>query len=233
MKWAFRRSSMLLCAAAAMATACDGITVPPRPSTDVYDFRLRSDTFHIFHWPAGKEVRVFVSLPSDPALANTLVSAFEHGAEQWNAYALFGEYRLVRTTTISDADAVLHMTNDQSPVNTDNCPPVLSSGTTTFCLADPSVEPLRLAIFPFPDAGETESDSNVKMLVTIQSSQALIPGRIERLVAHELGHVLGIGQHSSDQGDLMVGGLPTRSTLSRRDIATIQVLYHTVPDILP
>jgi predicted Zn-dependent protease len=221
-----------LLASSIMVVACDGVDVSPRSSTEVYDFRLHSDTFHVFHWPAGKVVNVYVNTPADASVAATLASAFEHGAEQWNAYAMYGEYRLVRTTSIESADVVLMMSNDDSPVNTSRCPPILSSGSTTFCLEDPDAATLRLAGFPLAEPGDTTAH-NVKMVVTILSSQTSIPGRINILVAHELGHVLGIGQHSPDQGDLMVGGLPTRSTLSRRDIATVQVLYHTVPDILP
>jgi predicted Zn-dependent protease len=215
-----------------LLAGCDGVTVAPRSSTEVYDFRLQSDTFHVFHWPAGKNIKVYINAPADAALAATLTGAFEHGAEQWNAYAMYGEYRLTRTTSIEDADVLLTMSNDVSPVNTDGCPPILTSGSTTFCLQDPTAATLHLAGYPLAPPADT-SARNVKMLVTILTSQAGVAGRINILVAHELGHVLGIGRHSPDPGDLMAAGVPVRSTLSRRDIATVQVLYHTVPDILP
>jgi hypothetical protein len=210
--------------------ACDSPTLPPRSNTDVYDFRLQNDTFHIFHWPAGSRIGVYIH-GSTPAKLDSLAKSFERGAAEWNKFALLGEYELVRATTLSEADVVLRWSNDVAPVDHSACPPVFSSGVTTFCIEDLDATPLRLATFP--QAGTPDPTARgVKMLVTILASQATIPGRIDRLVAHELGHVLGIGRHSPEPSDLMFAE-PARTTLSRRDVATVQVLYHTDADILP
>jgi hypothetical protein len=163
-----------------------------------------------------------------PADVDSLTRSFERGAREWNSYALFGEYRLVQSQTIADADVVLRWSNDLAPVDISACPPVFSNGVTTFCIDDLDARPLRLATFAAPAA----PTADVKMLVTILASQAVIPGRIDQLVAHELGHVLGIGRHSPEAADLMYAD-PGRATLSRRDVATVQVLYHTKADILP
>jgi predicted Zn-dependent protease len=56
---------------------------------------------------------------------------------------------------------------------------------------------------------------------------------VQRLVAHELGHVLGIGRHSEDPRDLMWRTDPSRSTPGPRDAATVLVLYHTVAGLVP
>jgi hypothetical protein len=217
---------LVVCACVA---ACDSPTLPPRSDTQVYEFRLNSDTLRVFHWPAGTQVRVFVYATRDDR-RDSLAASFERGAAEWNRYALFGEYHLVRASTLEAADVVLRWSDDLAPVDDSVCPPVYSNGVTTFCIDDLDATPLRLA--PFPLRTSTGGDSDVRMLVTILASQATIPGRIDQLVAHELGHVLGIGRHSPVESDLMFAN-PTRATLSRRDVATIQVLYHTAADVFP
>lgn len=213
-------------------TACDGPTLPPRASSDVYEFRLQSDKLYVFHWPNGKDIRVFVNPGSDATATALLATAFERGAAQWNGRALFGEYHLSRAATLAEADVVLRLSTDPAPVNTEKCPPTFSNAVTTFCIEDLSAKTLHLASFhPLPP-GDT-SATNIKMLVTILASQSAIAGRLDRLVVHELGHVLGIGQHSPDPSDLMASGVPTLTAPGPRDIATVQVLYHTTPDILP
>jgi hypothetical protein len=216
-----------LAGGAAFMSACESPTMPPRSTTDVYDFRLRADTFHIFHWASGSDVRVFI-YATTPEREDSMAASFERGAAMWNAYALFGEYRLVRTQSIADADVVVRWSDNLAPVDDSQCPPTFSNGVTTFCIDDIDATPLRLATFPsLPGAPGAQ---HVKMLVTILASQATIPGRIDRLLAHELGHVLGIGQHSPNNHDLMYGD-PVVDVLSRRDIATVQVLYHTAADV--
>lgn len=211
--------------------ACDGPTLPPRASSSVYDFRLLGDTLHVFHWPNGKEVRVFIVQNVDSSLNAQLATAFERGAAQWNARALFDEYHLTRVASITDADAVLRYSTDLPPVNTTECTPTFSNAVTTYCIDDPDAAQLHLATFEF--LGMDEVTSHVKMLVTVLTTSASINGRLDRLVAHELGHVLGIGQHSPEPTDLMAPGIPPRADLSARDAATVQVLYHTAADILP
>jgi predicted Zn-dependent protease len=218
--------------ASAFVVACESPTIPPRTVADIYDFRIHTDTAHVFRWPSGSQVRVFVFEGANASRAQMLATAFERGAATWNAQAIFGEYELVRATSFEDADVVLRYSDETGGVNADACPPVFQNGVTTFCLEDPTAATLRLKSFsPLPPR-DTTAD-NIKVLVTILASQSSIAGRIDRLVVHELGHVLGIAQHSPDPDDLMASGIPVRSTLSARDAATIQVLYHTAPDIFP
>lgn len=211
--------------------ACESPTLPARPSEDVYDFRLISDTLHVFHWPAGSSVRVYID-PANGGRLPMLAAAFEHGAAEWNARALFGEYEIVRVGSLAEADVLMRWSDDVLQVDVDECEPTFLNAVTTFCIDDASATPLRLKPFLYASTGGGAND-NVKMIVTIQSTQASIDGRVERLVAHEFGHMLGIGQHSPNSGDLMAAGLPPRSTLSHRDAATVQVLYHTKADIFP
>lgn len=217
-----------LCAVIVMVAACDSPTVPPRLLTDVYDYRLRAGSLKVLRWPIGTTVRVYVAGDADAARTAALESGFENGANGWNAASLYGEVRIERTTNLADADAVLLFSSTLPPVETGHCPPGGGSAATTLCL-DPQ-DPTRLAVFPLRNGG----GGQVKFLVTIRSVSPLDLESVRRLVAHELGHVLGIAQHSSRQTDLMFPETNlTRAEPSPADRATLHVLYHSRPDITP
>lgn len=209
--------------------ACESATLPERNPADVYDFRLDANPPLVLRWPSGSTVRVYVA-STDATRRPVLRSALQAGLAEWNRHALFGEYRLAETTELSDADVVLRWTDEASPVIMTGCPPASVRAVTTFCVASEDLED-GLAIFPL--SGADEEPSRVKMIVTILPSQAAIPGRVQMLVTHELGHVLGIGGHSADARDLMYEQELTTSVLSRRDLATIRLLYQLQPQLMP
>ena len=217
-----------LFAIAALLAACDSPSVPERLLTEVYDYRLRANGLKVLRWPIGTTVRVFVASDADPARTGALETAFESGADRWNAAALYGEVRLERASHVDDADAVLLFSSTLPPVETSSCPPLQGAAATTLCL-DPQ-DPTRLATFPLRNG----SGGRVKFLVTIRSVSPLDVEGVRRLVAHELGHVLGIAQHSSRPTDLMFPETNlTRAEPSPADRATLHVLYHSRPDITP
>jgi len=210
-----------------LLAACELPTVPPRSVQDVYDFKLATSPPSVLRWPSGSTISVFVDAGTQ-ARAQQMIDAFRLGAAQWNAAARYREYVLARVDSIADADVVVRWSDDLSPIDFTGCEPEISNGVTTLCLDD--TDESRLRVFPFraPRTG-----SHIKIVVTILASEASRPDRVERLVAHELGHVLGLARHSPDANDLMFAGNPTRSTLSRRDSASVQVLYHTRAAITP
>jgi predicted Zn-dependent protease len=213
-------------------SACDSPTVPARE--DVYAFaslpRFSGDRSVVIRWAAGTKVRVFVN-GGDAARAAVLESAFDAGARMWENAILFGEFTLTRVSDIRNADVVLTWADVALPLDVSNCPVVFGNAATTFCL---TADLLHLIPFPFTSAvqGAAPSDSHVKMLVTVIGSTSSNPARANMLVAHELGHVLGIAQHSPNPQDLMFATVNV-STASHADVSTIQVLYHTVPDVTP
>ncbi|HSJ10278.1 MAG TPA: hypothetical protein VK928_10200 [Longimicrobiales bacterium] len=219
----------LMLAAAAALVACEGPTIPPRVDSEIYPFHLATSPPSVLRWPSGTAIRVFVAGGSGER-ATILQEAFAAGASVWNASARYGEYKLVQATSLRDADVVLRWSDDIAPVDLGACEPEISRAVTTFCLRDDDAK--RLHVYPLTGA-DAGAPSSVRMIVTILSSEATRTDRGRRLVVHELGHVLGIARHSPDAGDLMFGGELTRSTLSRRDAATIGVLYHTQPAVTP
>jgi predicted Zn-dependent protease len=55
---------------------------------------------------------------------------------------------------------------------------------------------------------------------------------LARVTAHEIGHSLGLFQHSPIPTDLMFGS-PTVRAPSSRDRSTVHLLYHSAPDLQP
>lgn len=220
-----RLALMLLLA----AVACDPPTIPGRDATDIYDFTLTTQPPLVVRWPSGSEIRVWIE--SGPAADRTglLETAFAAGADAWNQHAVFAEYRLVRATRLDVADVVLTWSDVTPPVVTEECRPVVTQAVTTFCVDGLSGTAPRLRPFPLRGGGV----GNVRMLVTVLGGEAARPEFVNRLVVHELGHVLGIGRHSPERNDLMWRTDPVVDRPSSRDAATVQVLYHVRPDILP
>jgi predicted Zn-dependent protease len=68
------------------------------------------------------------------------------------------------------------------------------------------------------------------MDVTVDRSAAADAATFDAIVAHELGHVLGIGAHSPLADDLMFGA-PRRPDPSERDARTLRVLLRVAPEV--
>lgn len=211
---------------AAAAAGCEPPTVPPVTASDLYDFRLPTDPPAVFRWPVGATIRVYPSTEFDDRRP-LMQSALDYAAAQWNAAARYGEYRVVRVGTLAEADVLVRFADEPAEVDLTGCPPAGSVAVTTFCLSEDDAGRLRI----FPAAGT--GGGGVRMVVSVIGFEAQRPDRYRALLAHELGHVLGIGRHSPDADDLMHAGQPSRSTLSARDSATVRVLYHTRPAIIP
>jgi predicted Zn-dependent protease len=212
---------------AALLSACDSPTVPERLLRDVYDYRLLTPEPRVLRWPSGSTVRVYVEPAAEPARTAALQAALQSAIPAWNAAALYGEVRLEETTDVANADVVMLYSGTLAPVDVSACSPGGGQAYTTFCLSD---DANHLKVFPLrnsPTAG------NVKFLLTVRTTTVLNAEEVRRLVAHELGHVLGIGQHSPTPTDLMYAGVLTRAEPNAADRRTLQVLYHTEPDITP
>lgn len=210
-----------------MAVACDAPTVPERFLRDVYDFRLQTPARRTLRWPSGTTVRVFVVADADATINQYLKDAVAHGIQVWNVAALYGEVELEQTSRLNEADVVVEYSLSTSPLDLSGCPPGGGLAYTTFCLTQNSE---HLRAFPLTGGGA----SAVKFVVTVRTTSATDAATVRRLVAHELGHVLGIAQHSPKQTDLMYGGATlNRDDASPADRATLQLLYHTLPDITP
>ncbi len=219
------RGIRLLVAALALgAAACDAPTIPRR--TDAYPFTLQDDSVQrVLHWPLGSVVHVFVA-PGSSA-ANTISAGVDAGVAAWNAVALYDEYRLRRVDSLVDADVVVAGSDAPLPVDVSACPPSGAAlALTTFCL---TTDRTRLQVFP---AANGSGGSHVVMVVTVLAASAADATTARELIAHELGHVLGIARHSPNPTDLMAI-LPLTDRPQAPDIATVLALYHTPATVQP
>lgn len=211
---------------ACLLAACDSPTVPERLLRDIYDFRLITPEPVVLRWPVGSRVRVFIANDADATRKQWLQTGLAHAVSTWNAAAIYGEVQIEEVGSVQEADAVVVYNTTTNPVDASGCVPSGGLAFTTFCLG-PNGE--HLAPFPLRDGG----NGRVKFLVTIRSTSGTDEATVRRLLTHEIGHVLGIAQHSPKPTDLMFAGTLNRDDPSPADRATLQVLYHTAADITP
>ena len=227
-----------LTAAVMSFAGCEAPTVPLRDEAYSFVFEGFGERL-IYRWPDGERIGVHVVPPTDPERAGVLEAAFRHTASAWNEAALYGEFELV-PASLEEADVILAWANQTLPIDVSSCPPFPSgSAWTTFC-SDDEFEAIQY--YPLTE-GEHDEDG-VHMIVQVLYSPANID-QVAALVAHEFGHVLGIGTHPCDYADagcergegayasLMYAGIPVQSAPSRADRETVELLYHTVPDLTP
>ena len=220
------------------SASCESPTVPPRDEAYSFVFEGLGERL-IYRWPDGEKIGVYVVPTTVSERAGVLEAAFRHTARVWNEASLYGEYEIV-SSSLREADVVLAWANEPLPLDTSECPPFPSGAAwTTFCSDDAFEE---IEAYPLLE-GEHAQDG-VHMIVQVLPSPTNIQ-IADALVAHEFGHVLGIGIHPCDLNDagcsrrvgafesLMFAGVPTQSTPSAADRETIEMLYHTEPDLTP
>lgn len=223
----WKRLARLVPIAIVLAAACDTPTIPGRDRSDIYPFDLPVTPATIMRWAVGSTIRVHVVDARTLEATDRLRSALAAGAAAWNESALFAEYGIASTAGEADADVLLAFSDVLLPVDTQNCQPTLTVAVTTFCIDDLGTPDAALRVFPLLSGAQ----SRVRMVVLVLESVSTDAAAVDRLVAHELGHVIGIGRHSDDARDLMYRADQVTSRPSSRDAATAQVLYHVRADI--
>jgi len=211
--------------------ACDLPTVPARTGDRApYDFTL-DQTELVMRWPEGAVVRVFAVPGPDTERTKLLADGLAHGIGVWNDITLYDEFRLEIADRVHEADVVIGWSDGEFPIETADCEPGTDGrAVTTFC-PHPD-DPTRLRPFPIRTPAGLEF-GRPRIVIVIRAGQAESPEMVPRLVAHELGHALGIGQHSPDANDLMWRGTLLADEPTAADVATIRTLYRTSPNILP
>lgn len=175
----------------------------------------------LYRWSTGTRVRVFVE--AAPSTGVSLSTAVQRAAQQWNAAPARREVVLDVVTDRDIADVIVYDRSVPQPVVAGLCPfdPSGAAGFTYFCALNGRAEKLR------PVASTVKSAAVViRVDMTTTATQALL----DALVAHEVGHAVGIGGHSPDAADVMYAR-PTATAPSARDRQTLRHVLGSPADI--
>ncbi|MBK7716768.1 MAG: matrixin family metalloprotease [Gemmatimonadetes bacterium] len=210
-------------AALLVTAACSDMVAPTRGTR--YDWRLvvpydsagpRVDTLS-FHWPRNRlPVRIWVEDQYN------LPARVREGISLWKGALLYGEWDATVVQDSTTADVIIRAI--QPPPQTLPAPPLRLGGAVLSCEGATDLDtvstrfelavPVRAYVFPtLPNAPDL--------------TQCL-----RTVTAHELGHTLGLFQHSTDSLDLMFT-TPVATGLTERDFGTINNAYHYPADMLP
>jgi hypothetical protein len=200
------------------ALACADIASPSR--ADRYEWRRivasgpgTADTLS-FHWPQSRlPVRIF----AEEAL--NLPAHVQEGINRWKAAFLYSEFDAVMVADSNTADVIVRagspVKGGFSIIRLESAAPECEGGTD-FDLPAGSRElqvPIRVFINPRFDPSTPGVDECVALTTT-----------------HELGHAIGLFDHSPSPEDIMFGD-PVVSDLSARDRATVEAAYHLTPTL--
>jgi hypothetical protein len=216
-----RRILVLGAVLGAFALACSDISSPSRG--DTYEWRLfvplgagGLDTLS-FHWPrSALPVKIWVEN------AGGLPDDVRHGIDLWKGAFLYGEWDATVVSDSSTADVIVHYTDTPPPG-----PPAirLASRLLPECVGATEIDTvatrfqLKLPVEMFVNAIVPANDPN-------------LPRCLRVTAAHELGHSLGIFQHSPTPTDLMYSS-PSVDGPSLPDAHTAEALSHFPPAMMP
>jgi len=207
----FRRGGLAV-TAAILAGACAEIVYPTR--VDFYDWRLVVGIDSLtFNWPEGHTVRVWVEDTLD------LPAHTAAGIQTWKNQFLYGEFDATIVSDSSTADVLVGVSIPRAGIQA-----VRLGASATGCEGETSFPPLapdNSIVLPF-------HVQIITKLLDVNAPQA--HACYEIVIAHELGHTMGLFKHSPDSLDLMYT-IPDVAQPSARDRNTVQQLYHVDPDL--
>jgi hypothetical protein len=209
---------LLTLATAGAGLSCADIASPSRSAA--YEWRrivptgpTTADTLS-FHWPRSRlPVRIWTQDVMN------LVQHVDYGIAQWKAAFLYEEFDAVQVADSNLADVIVSAgfgpKGGFSVMRLASRAPECE-GSTEVELPPGSLQiqaPIRVFVNPRFDPATPGVDECLRLTTT-----------------HELGHALGIFNHSPDAGDLMYPD-PVVAVLSERDRDTVERAYHVVPNL--
>jgi predicted Zn-dependent protease len=201
--------------AAFAALACGDIGAPVRGG--LYEWRLEApsvpgpglDTLS-FHWDRAQlPVRVWVED------ASNLPAHMTRAIDVWRSAFLYGEFDATLVSDSTTADVIVRGGTPEDKLQRlrlHSAPAPECAGATDLDI-DVASRTLRLPIRVFVDPRSLPDDPGIEPCLALTS-------------IHELGHAIGIFNHSDDPEDLMYVD-PQVDLPSERDIRTAEAAYHT------
>jgi len=175
----------------------------------------------LYRWTTGAKVRVFV----EPLAAGgvNLATSVQRAVQSWNAVPQVREFTMEVVSNRDAADVIVYDRSVAQPVVTGSCPftPSGAAGYTYFCPLNGRAERLR-------PVGATVL--SVAIVIRVDLTTTATQSALDALVAHEMGHAVGIGGHSPQTTDVMYTR-PTVSTPTQRDRSTLRNLLGRAADI--
>ncbi len=181
-----------------------------------YNYALNGDTSLVFRWPASSQPVLVYAEPVGMLSQNTGTAA-----ARWLAALRCGELSIALVTDSTIADVIIR--------NPSSAPPAPPAGVV---LAADSIDACGGRTDGVLDSTNTLTGPLRSYVFPVGIDSTDLAGCYRMVTIHELGHALGILNHSPDTLDIMYSQ-PRRGTLSPADRVTVQYLYHDAPTIRP
>jgi predicted Zn-dependent protease len=208
-----RRGILLAALAGAALLGCGEINAPVRPAGYEYRFFIAGaaggvDTL-AFAWPSSRlPMKIYVADELD------FPARMQRAIDLWKAQFLYGEFDAALVSDSNAADVIVRA--EAAPAGGPIVPLRLlrrareCEGATDLAL-DTDLRliqlPMRIYVRPIADPG------------------AALEACLDLTLAHELGHTLGIFEHSPDPADLMAQE-PVAAAPTAADRATAERMFH-------
>lgn len=212
------RSLAFGAAAVVALSACDSPFVGPE---NVAYSPSPPPTTLTYHWPLGKTLAIYVD-PTDVPEGTDLEAHVRHAMHVWKSVIYYREFDFRLSANPSDADVIVHYGTAPLLVSTLDCDRLPATGVTFFCNEGREVLVLPLL---------SGAPGRVKVDVSVRHPFSGTEESLRAIVAHELGHVVGIGGHSNDPADLMYGA-PSVLAASERDARTLRTVLHLPSELV-